>query len=306
MISVLIPNHDFDCLQLVRDLHGQLTDSGVPFEIIVVEDGSTRYLENNRKMKELPQVRYLERKENVGWFKIRSLLPTLARYPYYVCMDSDSGVVRSDYIEKYLDFARRGEEAVVVGGKVSTPEMPAPCYSLRYTYESKRESSLDHKKGFITFNYMIPASVLRKISFDDGLTLRYGHDDTAFGIKIKRLGVPIKYIDNPLVHLGLDDNRRMLQKAVSACGNLLVLHESGKYPELPQESRLLACYLKVRKWKAAWLVSAFHGLFSGLMLRNLQGLRPSMFVFDVYRLGEMLKIRGKNLACPRPPIRQNC
>lgn len=291
MISVLIPNYNYDCLQLVRDLHAQLTDSGVPFEIIVVEDGSTEHVENNRLMASLPYVRYEERKENVGRFKIRKLLPSLAQYPYLLCMDSDTQVVRQDYIERYLDFARRGEKVVVVGGKTERAGgLPAPCYSLRFIYERKRENRFGRKRGFSTFNYMIPAEVLAKVPFEDGDLLPYGHEDTVMGVQFKRLGVPVVYIDNPLVHWGLDTNARMLEKSVLANINLLRLYNSGRYLELAQESRLLACYIKVNRLKLAPLLRGIFKMSEKALLTNLNSLHPSMRLFDFYRLGKMLAL----------------
>ena len=290
MISVLIPNHNYDCLQLVRDLHTQLSDSGVPFEIIVVEDGSTECLESNRRMTELAHVRYEERKENVGRFKMRKLLPSLAQYPYLLCMDSDARVVREDYIRKYLDFARRGEKVVVTGGLEMEPHLPAPCCSLRFAYGHRRESRLGRTRGFSTFNYMALAEVLAKVSFEDGET-PYGHEDTLLGLYFKRLGVPIVCIDNPLVHLGLDTNAQMLEKSVLANVNLLRLYNSGRYPELVRESRLLACYLKVNRLKIAPLLRFAFKLSEKAILKNLNGPHPNMKLFDFYRLGKMLGLK---------------
>ena len=287
MISVLIPNYNYDCLQLVRDLHTQLTQSGVPFEIIVVEDGSTQCLESNRRMTELAHVRYEERKENVGRFKIRKLLPSLAQYPYLLCMDSDTAVVREDYIRKYLDFARRGEKVVVTGGLEMEDRLPASCYSLRFAYGHQRESRLGRKQGFRTFNYMVPAEVLAKVSFEDGET-PYGHEDTLLGLYFKRLGVPVVCINNPLVHIGLDTNAQMLEKSVLANVNLLRLYNSGRYPELEQESRLLACYIKVNRLKMAPLLRFAFKLSEKAILKNLNSPHPNMMLFDFYRLGKML------------------
>ncbi|MCM1532062.1 MAG: glycosyltransferase [Bacteroides sp.] len=290
MISVLIPNYNYDCLQLVRDLHAQLMQSGVPFEIIVMEDGSTQHLENNRRMTELANVRYEERKENVGRFKIRALLPSLARYPYLLCMDCDARVSRSDYIRRYLDFALRGQEAAVCGGIESPQVLPEADCSLRFFYERERGNNGRNKTAFTTFNYMIPASVLQKTSLDDGWDFKYGHEDTVLGIKIKRLGVPVVFIDNPLVHMGLDTNRQFLQKSLDAVRSLLQLYKSGKYPELPSESRLLACYLKVGKYGMGGILRFFFRLSRPLLLRNLNGRHPNMKLFDLYRLGEMLSV----------------
>lgn len=287
MISVLIPNYNYPCYDLVCDLHRQFRACGLPFEIIVAEDGSTRHVQENSRMEKLENVRHIVREENVGWFKIRNFLPTQARYPYFLCLDSDAAVVRNDYVRKYADLALAGETSVVVGGKASLPVCPDADHSLRYVYERKRETRLEKKKGFCTFNYMIPASVARSIRFEQELFLTYGHEDTVFGILLKRMGVGIKNIDNPLVHSGLDANERMLAKAVSAGENLLRIYGTGRYPELAEESRLLSLFLKARKFRMRWLVSFSYSLLRKMLLRNLSGTRPSLLFFDFYRLGEM-------------------
>ena len=40
MLSILIPTFNYNCTLLVKDLHLQAIDVGIPFEIIVAEDGN--------------------------------------------------------------------------------------------------------------------------------------------------------------------------------------------------------------------------------------------------------------------------
>ncbi|MBP7612167.1 MAG: glycosyltransferase, partial [Paludibacter sp.] len=48
MISILIPTYNYNITHLVTDLHQQAMETYVDFEIIVVEDGSTLSIEENK------------------------------------------------------------------------------------------------------------------------------------------------------------------------------------------------------------------------------------------------------------------
>ena len=76
MLSILIPTHDYTCYQLVADLHQQAERLGMPYEIIVVEDGSRSQVNiiANHKIEELNHCRHILRKENVGRSAIRNFL----------------------------------------------------------------------------------------------------------------------------------------------------------------------------------------------------------------------------------------
>ena len=40
MLSVLIPTYNYNAVSLVKELHKQLLDSNIVFEIICIDDGS--------------------------------------------------------------------------------------------------------------------------------------------------------------------------------------------------------------------------------------------------------------------------
>lgn len=58
----------------------------------------------------------------------------------------------------------------------------------------------------------------------------YGHEDTLFSSLLEKAEIPIKHIDNPVVHLGLENNQRFLEKGAQAIQNLVLLAEKG-YPQ---------------------------------------------------------------------------
>ena len=77
-LSILIPTYNNVCLELVRDLQAQASilssTNDLEYEILVADDGSTdkNAIEKNRKINELNNCRYIERKENIGRAAIRN------------------------------------------------------------------------------------------------------------------------------------------------------------------------------------------------------------------------------------------
>ena len=67
-------------------------------------------------MEKLQDVRHIVCRENRGRYRMRYLMPAMARFPYLLCIDSDARVVRPDFIRKYLSYAAAGTGDVIVGG----------------------------------------------------------------------------------------------------------------------------------------------------------------------------------------------
>ena len=82
MLSILIPTRDYTCYQLVADLHEQAEGLGIPYEILVAEDGSRSQVSiiANHKITELSHCRHLVNKENFGPANIRNMLAREAIY----------------------------------------------------------------------------------------------------------------------------------------------------------------------------------------------------------------------------------
>ena len=74
MLSVLIPVYNYNVTKLVGDLHAQLVESMADFEIIVMEDGSTRCTEQNATLATLDNCHYVTLGHNMGRSAIRNRL----------------------------------------------------------------------------------------------------------------------------------------------------------------------------------------------------------------------------------------
>lgn len=288
MLSILIPIYNFEITDLVEALRGQAERSGVDFEIICFDDGSVDSIkEKHRPLAQLGKVRYEEMPENQGRSAIRNRLAAAAQYPYLLFMDGDSKVVTPDYIEKYI--AAADLDALVYGGRVYAKEAPGEANLLfHWNYGRQREvmpartRSQAPYHAFQTNNFMVPKAIFQEIKFEESLK-QYGHEDTLFGFELKRRGVKMKHIDNPLEHIGLETVDDFLKKTEQGIENLLYLKKD--YPYI--ETRLLKAYDKIDRLGLKSLFSICFQAIKPFLQKQLKKGRINMRWFDFYKLGLM-------------------
>lgn len=298
MYSVLIPTYNTDVRQLVGELHRQAIELMLEFEIIVLEDGSVNFREENSQVSELHNCRYIELDHNTGRSAARNRLANEAHYPYLIYMDCDAEIQHDDYLRRYANFFRE-EDVIVLGGTSYDDSNNDPRYSLRLTYGRKREANiLYHNRqttfnNFTTFNFLISANIIKSIRFNESI-VGYGHEDTLFGHALHEAGYSFYRIDNTLIHKGLDDNYTFLRKTEESVFNLYKLYSTNFYPFLQNESQLLKTYEMLKRRRLITLVS-----ISGLLMRpflcwQLCSTKPSLRLFDFYKLAHLCTVARRN------------
>ncbi len=290
MLSICIPIYNYDVVALVNDLHNQAVACSVPFEILLMDDASLPECRLVNSQIDLPGVRYIQLNQNIGRSKIRNRLAEEAQYPYIIFMDCDSGVVSDSYIKNYLDCCQPG--IICYGGRVYESSRPHDSVVLRWKYGVKRESqsaserSVNPNYGFCSNNFLIEKELFKRVRFNENLT-GYGHEDTFFGLELLGNGIVIKHIDNPLIHLGLEDARVFMEKTGNSMCNLRkveqLLHEY--YPSYEGHSKLMKTKACLEKMHLRKLYAGIFNILKPLFLMNLYGNRPSLFLFDLYKLG---------------------
>jgi hypothetical protein len=111
-------------------------------------------------------------------------------------------------------------------------------------------------------------------------------------VNLKELGYKFIVIENKVFHKGLTTNEKFLKSTKSAIENLFALYKSGKYPTLPRASRVLSTFIKIKKLHLVFFINLIFGLFKNIIIRNLEGSHPSLFLFDIYKLGILSDISG--------------
>jgi glycosyltransferase involved in cell wall biosynthesis len=296
MYSICIPVYNYDVRELVECLYRQAMQSGLPFEILLMDDASQEEYRTANSSIDLPHLRYIQLKENTGRSKIRNRLAQAAKYAYLIFMDCDSAVPPGRYIENYIPYFK--ENIVCYGGRLYEENRPHDTKYLRWKYGVKRESITAERRGkksnfgFMTCNFLVAKALLEKLPFDE--TLReYGHEDTLFGIRLLELGIRIQHIDNPLIHLGLEDADVFIAKTEKAVANLRRMDEilQEKCPASVNHSSLVRIERSLRKWRLVSMAVTVFVIFEPLIKRNLLSKRPSLFLFDLYKLGTLCRLR---------------
>lgn len=291
MLSILIPTYNYDCRRLVSDLHQQAEQAGIEYEIIVADDASPEpiYKEKNREINTLLHCRLIELPENVGRARIRNRLADEAQYEWLLFMDCDAEVISPTFITDYL---RHTDAEVVCGGLCHADILPSPTVSLRYAYEKRadkrRAARYRERKPyeqFITFCFMVRASVFHTIRFDDSIT-EYGHEDTLFGIELEKRGVDIRHIDNPMCQGGIETNEEFLKKTRAALRNLASMESS-----MQGHSSLLSAYGLLKKFRLHQLAAHWFIKQEQRLTQQLTGSSPRLPLFFVYKLGYFCAIK---------------
>lgn len=290
-ISILIPVYNYDVRQLVHDLQQQShTLDGVEVEILCFDDASDAdFRRLNAAIAELPSVEYRLLPNNLGRSRIRNLLAREASHDYLLFIDCDSQVPDDSYLQRYAKTL--SPEQLLYGGRIYQSQAPEnQALILHWRYGSMREARPAEERqsqpyhSFMTNNFLIPSALFQPIGFDERL-LQYGHEDTLFGMELQARGVHILHMDNPLIHAGLESAVAFLQKSRQALENLAFLHHQGT----GIDTRLLRWALRFHGRPSEAVLRALWGGCRTSLEQQLSSARPSLRLFDLYKLGCLLE-----------------
>jgi hypothetical protein len=298
MLSICIPIYNFGVYPLINELSNQAQSIQMPIEIIALDDGSSEVFKNlNKNIADLDYVSYKELDKNVGRSKIRNILRDKANYNYLLFLDCDALISGKDFIAKYIKEIEQlpNSESLICGGRNYPKERPKDSTSLHWVWGNTREAFNAEKRkenqyrSFMTNNFIISKSVLDRNPFNEDLR-GYGHEDTLLGYEMQKLNIPIIHIDNPVEHIGLEEASVILEKTHQSIKNLLkIYHLTKKDKKFLEISKLLKTYDKTKRYKINKIIRFFFSIFAKPIEHNLKSCNPSIFLFDLYKLGIICK-----------------
>ncbi len=287
MISVCIPVYNFDINPLVESLLEEILAHSLAVEIVLIDDCSQERVKQKNKV-EHNNVKYIQLTENIGRSKIRNLFLKYVTNDYLLFLDCDSFIISKDFLRSYM-VQLQNLDSVICGGRVYPENRPNRSRLLRWKYGVKKESKTavermaNPNKSFMTNNFLIKKSVLLDIQFDEQLT-QYGHEDTLFGLELKKAGITITHIENPIFNGDIETNEVFLEKSEKALDNLILLCATSKHADdLTKEVSILIVAKKIQFFKP--LMRFHHLLFGGMMKALLKNGLAGVMCFDIYRLG---------------------
>lgn len=296
-LSIVIREYNFVCTALVESLLEQCKKEArlKEFEILLVDDGSTNAetVAENSRITSWPHCRLIRHAENAGRATALNTGIRESKGAVVILCDCDAEVASPAYISRYIDVfdAPENKVAVVCGGLLTSPKYLTESNRLRYRYETQaaRRGRAQYHDAYIyerfsTFNAAMRREVFSQIMFNEQLR-QYGYEDSLFGISLQRRGIPMKYIDNPLIHTGMDSNAEYLQKTETALRNL---HRFSAL--FAGHTALNRAAQRLNRYHLAPFVRFWHKLFSGLERRNLLGRHPNLTLFQLYKLGFFMSL----------------
>lgn len=288
MLSVLIPVYNINCLPLVKNLIQQFEKETCEFEIICIDDASTKIIKENGKLNRFDKVSLIELQQNIGRSRIRNLLATKANYDWLLFLDADTLPSNAIFINKYLRIINNNpKEKVFSGGLAYRKIDTTKNNQLRYKYGKFRESisAVQRCKNpyatLLMSNTLIEKKVFKRVQFNSEI-FHYGHEDSIFSSDLQKAFIIVKHIDNPVFHTGLESNEIFLKKSKIAVKNLLDLHQKGLIK--PKTNKLLKWHTRTKMFFLVPLLSFIYKNNSKFIEKSLSKKHPSLLLFDFYRL----------------------
>lgn len=278
MLSILIPVYNYNVLPLVNELVKQCNFNGIDFEILCQDDASNSS-ENilNQEINLLPNCSFFVNETNLGRGKNINSLSLKAIYDWLLILDCDTFPTQNDFVKKYIDAISNLKNNILFGGIIYENKKPESDQLLRWVYGNKRETVT-----ILTSNLIIKKEVFLQYPFDESIT-KYGYEDLLFFSVLKANHFEISQIDNPTFHLNLETSKAFLNKTKIALENLVFLYDSKKIKK--EENKITTSFEFLRKLKLTQFSAFLFKKNQTRIERNLFSKKPSLFLFDLYKLG---------------------
>ena len=288
-LSILIPNYNNVCVELVTVLQQQAEALGIDYEILVADDASPQKdtIPLNQPINELPHCRYIIKETNTGSAATRNYLGEQSQYHWLLFLDCDINIPNDHFLERYMSAPHEG----VVNGGICIIDDDTLSHNLRYLYEKdaepahtaeRRQANKYHE--FRSTNFMIEREVFEACPFDERFK-RSGYEDVLFGKMLKQQQIPVTHIDNPVMMTKFESNPDYVTKIERSMRTLHTFRN-----ELRGYSRILTFDSGIHISAVRWIIRLWHRIFGNMERRNLCGSKPILKLFTLYRLGYYLTL----------------
>jgi glycosyltransferase involved in cell wall biosynthesis len=293
MISILIPTYNYDCYDLVKELHRQASELNIEFEIIVADDCSNTEIPRLQLINLLSNSKLIRPQYNLGRAKIRNFLADKSQYNHLLFIDSDSFPANNDFLKKYIELIPKN--ITILGGRIYNKAQDKHHTLLtKYGVIKERNNNPIHISSapFTSPNFLIPKDIFNKIRFNENIK-GYGHEDTIFGIELSRHNIPYNRFDNAIIHLQIEDNKTFIQKTNESVANLYHIYTTRQYPKLETLSPVLKLYLKLKRLHCVSFLAKIYCKYANTLIKYCDNQNPNLTIFSLYKLCYLCHISTK-------------
>lgn len=290
MLSILIPVYNYNVAPLVKELQEQcLAIKDFEFEILVMDDGSELFYQENNQINDLENCSYIVFSKNSGLAHTRNQLITASKYKWLLLLDSDVFPTDKNYILNYLQQIQTNSSQIYFGGICYQKNKPSEQELLRWIYglareeKSAKERSKKKSHIFLSSNTLFAKQIFSEIRYDDSI-VQYGYEDLLFSKHALEKGFEVKHLDNAVWHLKLDSSQEYLQKVHTSMHTLQLLIKEKKLNW--NDTGISKLYHDFKRYKLASCFLFIANVFNleNRLERNLLSRNPKVKYLDWYRL----------------------
>jgi len=289
MLSILIPTYNYNVFPLVKEVCEECILEKISFEIIVLDDASQNFHVENNEVNSLSNCSYSILNQNIGRSAIRNLLSTKASFNNLLFLDADVRISSDQFIKNYINFiSNKSNYSVVYGGIVYQENKPQNNQLLRWIYGNKREALPAEKRNenvyvsFLTLNFLIKKEIFKTVRFNEDIpNLRY--EDLLFSFDLMKNKILLQHINNQVVHNGIETSEVFMQKTNDSLKGLKFLLSKNYLPA--DYAKISNVFNLLNQTKLLFLINLVYKMKKNSFEKNLLGSKPSLFIYDIYRLG---------------------
>jgi glycogen debranching enzyme len=277
---------------LFQALKTELENMTINYEVICYEDGSKKFIEENKKaIQSIANAKHIISEANKGRITTRQSLAEMAKYDWLLFLDADVILKKKNFLQDYLKFINGNYEAVY-GGYAYDSESPEKQFILRWKYGKKYEyidAEIRNKTPYkivISGNFLVKKSMFLNINSqieNDG----YGYDNY-LGALMKFNKIKVFHINNNVIHTGLDNNSAFLTKVERSVETILEINQN--HSTAITENSLLEFYKKIKYLGLSRLLAFIFKLLKTTIQKQLLSSNPNLTLLQFYKLGYLCSL----------------
>ncbi|WP_430613365.1 glycosyltransferase family 2 protein [Flavobacterium sp. JP2137] len=294
MVSLIIPTYRYEVYPLVKRLHQECLELGLIFEILCSDDASPDGVDT-LAIEALSNCRYYVQPNNLGLSYARNFLIDRAQYDCIILLDCDTLPVYTDFVKRYVD-AFLNQPASFFSGGLQYQAAPIATHEiLRWVYGNSREAVSATIRQQHPYEYSLCSNIcfskkgLREARFQPAIK-DYGYEDLVFFKALEKQQISVCHLDNPVFHLKLESSQHFLDKTKTALKTLESLVQNKLID--PQDTTLLKAYRLLKTLQLTRITAWIFTKTQGRLEKNLLSGSPSLWIFDLYKLGYFCSLQG--------------
>ena len=227
MLSICFPVYNTDCSELLDTLARQIAQLEETVEVLVCDDFSTDYKQENEAVCQRNGFSFFKNKENLGSISTRIKMAKTSRFNWLLFIDSDMMPVHNKYLLNYIRSIKSA--SVVFGGYRYKKDNQK--IQLRKNYGISREEKTANERNQKPFKYVFSGNMLIQkeifIKIIKDPSNCYGYD-LLLGERFNKNKVKLLHIDNGTFHLGIEDNISYLKNQMNGAKLLRAWFENDE------------------------------------------------------------------------------